>query len=57
MPKSALPGSERSPLPGARLVGKADPNERLEVTVLLRRREAAGLKAHVAKAAAGDKAV
>jgi kumamolisin len=32
-----LKGSERQPLPGAKSVGKADPTERLEVTVLLRR--------------------
>lgn len=39
-PKSRIPvpGSERTPLPGARLVGAADPHERLLVTVLLRRR-------------------
>ena len=33
-----VPGSERAALPGARLVGAADPNERLLVTVLVRRR-------------------
>ena len=33
-----LKGSERQPLPGAKSVGKADPAERLEVSVLLRRR-------------------
>ena len=32
-----VPGSERAPLPGARAVGAADPNERIEVTVVLRR--------------------
>ncbi len=32
-----VPGSERAPLPGARVVGAADPNERIEVTVVLRR--------------------
>src|ERR1700746_3915305 len=35
-----LKGSERKPLPGARAVGKADPVERLEVSVMLRRRNA-----------------
>ncbi len=35
--KHLVPGSERAPLPGARAVGAADPNERIEVTVMLRR--------------------
>ena len=35
-----LKGSERKPLPGARAVGKADPTERLEVSVMLHRRNA-----------------
>ena len=38
MAKHTLKGSERQPLAGARSLGKADPNERLEVTLLLRRR-------------------
>src|SRR5512135_522034 len=33
----SVPGSERAPLPGARVVGAADPNERIEVTMVLRR--------------------
>ena len=33
----SVPGSERAPLPGARAMGAADPNERIEVTVVLRR--------------------
>src|SRR5262245_50719293 len=33
-----IPGSERSPVPGARTVGTPDPNERIEVTVVVRRR-------------------
>ena len=36
--KHAVPGSERAPIPGARLVGAANPDERLEVTVRLRAR-------------------
>src|SRR5579859_3102049 len=36
--KAPVPGSERAPLPGARVVGAADPNERIEVTVLVRPR-------------------
>src|ERR1700735_5478495 len=38
-----LTGSERQPLPGAKATAPADPNERLEVTVLLRRQHAADL--------------
>jgi len=52
-----LKGSERTPLAGARSIGKADPNERLEVTVLLRHRAADQLREHVAKLAAGDRPV
>src|SRR6516162_1824142 len=47
----ALQGSERQPLPEARAVGKADPEERLEVSVLLRRGNSAGLAEHVNKLA------
>ena len=36
--QTPVPGSERAPLPGARVVGAADPNERIEVTVLVRPR-------------------
>ena len=46
-----LKGSERLPLPGARAVGKADPTERLEVSVLLRRGDSATLTEHVKKIA------
>jgi kumamolisin len=44
----AVPGSTREPLPGARRVGDADPDERVHVTVVLRRDEAGQA------AAAGD---
>lgn len=39
-PKNRLPvaGSERSPMPGAREVGPANPNEKVEVTIRLRSR-------------------
>lgn len=40
MANHAVSGSARAPLPGAVAVGKADPNERLEVTVILRRASA-----------------
>ena len=48
-----LKGSERQPLPGARAVGKADPEERLEVSVLLRRGNADALKERVEKLSKG----
>ena len=34
----ALAGSERSPMPGAREVGPANPNEKVEVTIRLKSR-------------------
>ncbi|HEX3573603.1 MAG TPA: S53 family peptidase [Rhodopila sp.] len=49
-----LPGSERNPLPGATSVGKADPMERLEVSVLLRRNDATAMTEHVRQLAARD---
>jgi kumamolisin len=51
-----LKGSERQPLPGAKAVGKADPAERLEVSVLLRRRNDAALAEHVKKLASRETA-
>lgn len=51
MAKNPLKGSERQPLPGAKAVAKADPAERLEVSVLLRRSNADGLKERVKKLA------
>ena len=45
MPKNPLTGSERQPLPGARSIGKADPTERLEVTLVLRHRQHDALQA------------
>jgi kumamolisin len=47
MARHELPGSERQPLPGAKAVGKADPTERLEVSVLLRRHDGAALTEQV----------
>ena len=55
MPKNPLVGSERKPLPGARSIGKADPGERLEVTLVLRHRQHERLQERVRKIAAGDK--
>ena len=47
-------GSERTPLPGARSAGKADPDERLEVTVLLRHSGAAERKQRLADIVSGS---
>jgi kumamolisin len=51
MTHTILTGSARTTLPGAMAIGKADPNERLEVTVLVRRQAAADLKACVGQLA------
>ena len=56
MARHPLKGSERKPLPGAKAVGPADPSERLEVSVLLRRRNADALKEKVTKLARRDRA-
>jgi kumamolisin len=47
MARHALRGSERRPLPGARSIGKADPAERLEVTMLLRRQAKEALQERI----------
>ena len=47
MAKNPLKGSERRPLPGAKAVAQADPAERLEVSVLLRRNNAGRLQERV----------
>jgi kumamolisin len=44
MANHVLKGSERQPIKGARSLGKADPAERLEVTILLRHRAAHALR-------------
>jgi kumamolisin len=48
-----LKGSERSPMPGAKIVAPADPTERLEVTVLVRRGASQEFRARVGQIAAG----
>jgi kumamolisin len=53
MAKILLKGSERVAIPGARVVGPANPSERLEVTVLVRRRGQQAMQARVAALAAG----
>jgi len=45
-PKYTLAGSERTPMPGAREIGPANPNEKVEVTIRLRSR--AGKKPAIA---------
>lgn len=42
-----LHGSENKPLPGARSLGRADPNERLEATVFIRGRDDQALREHI----------
>ena len=51
MAHQPLKGSERQPLRGAKSVGKAEPTERLEVSVLLRRSNADALQDRVSKLA------
>jgi kumamolisin len=53
MPMHTLAGSERSHLPGARDLGEADPQERLQVTVLIRRRASGVFSDRVAALATG----
>jgi kumamolisin len=55
MAKILLKGSERVAVPGSRVVGPANPAERLEVSVLLRRRGQQALQARVARIAAGKR--
>ena len=43
--RTKIPGSERPPVPGSQLVAPVDPGERIQVTVVLRRR--AELPAHL----------
>jgi kumamolisin len=53
MTSKPLIGSERIPLPGARAVGKADPAERFEVSLILNRRSAHSFEQHMTKLRAG----
>jgi kumamolisin len=53
MSTNILVGSHREPLPGARAIGKSDPTERLEATVLVRRHNADEFKAKVEALASG----
>ncbi|HEY1725521.1 MAG TPA: S53 family peptidase [Steroidobacteraceae bacterium] len=53
----ALKGSDRTLLPGIRVLGDADPGERLEVSVLVRRRDRPGLQSRIAALVRGDSAI
>ncbi|MCY0387093.1 S53 family peptidase [Robbsia sp. Bb-Pol-6] len=52
MAKHVLAGSERAALPGARLIGPADENEKVQVSLILRRADASGFHAHLASVCA-----
>ncbi len=54
MTHTILAGSVRATMPGALVIGKADPAERLEVTVLVRRQASAELAARVGELARPD---
>lgn len=56
MVKHLLKGSERAPLPGSRIVGPADLQERLEVTVLVQRSARQALRDRMSKLTRGDRA-
>ena len=51
----SLKGSERVSIPGARVLAPADPTERLEVSIIVRRRAAQDLRSRVASFASGDR--
>jgi len=57
MARIPLKGSERTPLPGSRTVGPADPSESVQVSVLVRRRARQEFKDRVQRIAAGDRSV
>jgi kumamolisin len=55
MTNHVLKGSARVSLPGAKIIGKADPAERLEVSVLLRRGNQTEFDAHAQSIARGER--
>src|SRR5277367_6817469 len=55
MSQNPLKGSERQPVSGAKSVGKSDPKERLEVTVIVRRRAADDLQKKVKELVKGGR--
>lgn len=54
MDKVTLKGSERTPVEGAQVLAPADPKERLEVSMIVRRCTCTALQTRVAKLAAGN---
>jgi kumamolisin len=57
MAKVTLKGSERTAMQGAQVLAPADPKERLEVSVIIRRGARTALQTRVAKLAAGNRSV
>ena len=57
MAKVTLKGSERTAMQDARVVAPADPKERLEVSIIVRRCARTALQMRVAKLAAGNRSV
>jgi kumamolisin len=57
MAKVTLKGSERTAMQGAQVLAPADPQERLEVSVIIRRGARTALQTRVAKLAAGNRSV
>lgn len=57
MARHSLKGSAKALLPDAQVVGKADPGERLEVSVRLRRRDQAGFESHLATVSGGGQPI
>jgi kumamolisin len=55
MARVILKGSERTELPGAQAIGPADAGERLEVSVIVRRRANAALQSRVSRLTNGDR--
>ena len=57
MAKVTLKGSERTAMPGAQLLAPADPKERLEVSMIVRRGARTALQTRVDKLTAGNRSV
>ena len=55
MARVNLKGSERTELPGAQVLAPADPSERLEVSIIVRRRAREVLESRVTKLTGGDR--
>jgi kumamolisin len=57
MARHPLKGSTKALLPDAQVVGQADPAERLEVSIRLRRKDQAGFESHLAAITAGGQPI